>query len=112
MIPAAVAKPHIESGKLRAIATTIKIPEYPSIAVLPLRYKGWLDMGGYGVILPKGTRTDILDFWRNTLKEYLSDPEVLNEFSKEWSDAYPIGEAEMKLNVDSIIKQLGKLKVD
>ena len=109
-IPAAVAKLHIESGKLKVLSSTIKIPEYKDLVVLPQKYKDWLDMGGYCIILPRGTDPKILEFWRNIVAEYLTDSEVISDFTKDWSIAYQPGEVEMKKNIDQIIKELAKIK--
>ena len=102
LLPYALVKDHVTSHKLKIIASTSKIVDYPNIPILTKKYRGFPDYGGYCMILPKNSDTRIVTFWRQTLEEYLSDTRVKEDFEQDASEAYPAGEKFLK----EIVKEI------
>lgn len=73
------ALPHIQSGKLRALAVTTKIrsqvlPQVPTIAELAL--PGFEVTGWFGVLAPAGTPAAVVDRLNKEINAVLAQPEV------------------------------------
>jgi tripartite-type tricarboxylate transporter receptor subunit TctC len=87
MYPAvpSTAAPHIETGKLRALATTgakrtVTMPDVPTIA--ESGYPGFEATNWYAFVAPGKTPDDILVFWNRELVKVLNDPQVKTELAK------------------------------
>jgi tripartite-type tricarboxylate transporter receptor subunit TctC len=76
--PYATAKPFIDSGEVKALAMTSKErakfePDLPAVSeVVP----GFEFMSWYGLVVPKGTPTEIRDKIRAAMVETLADPDI------------------------------------
>jgi len=102
LLPYALVNDHISSNKLRIVASTSKLVDHPNVTILTKKYKDFPDYGGYCMIMPKNSDTKVVQFWRQTLDEYLSDAKVREEFQNEASEAYPAGEKFLKGMVKEI----------
>lgn len=74
--------PHINAGKLRAIATTGKkrsIPELPTIAEL---LPGYEVTQWYGILVPAGTPKDIVDRLNKEMVHAIANPKIAAMFVK------------------------------
>ncbi len=82
-LPVHVALPHIQSGKLVALATGSdkRLPQLPNVPTLAEAgvNTGNLDMW-YGVLAPKGTPGDIVARLDREIAAVLAQPEVLTAF--------------------------------
>lgn len=76
--PITSALPHVNSGKLRAIAVTttrraVLLPEVPTMAEAGLP----VDLGGfYALVLPAGTPKDIVNRLNEATAKALASPEL------------------------------------
>ena len=94
MYPAvpSTAAPHIETGKLRALATTgarrtVTMPDVPTIA--ESGYPGFDATKWYAFVAPGKTPQDILLFWNRELVKVLNDPQIKTELAKHGLDPAP-----------------------
>jgi tripartite-type tricarboxylate transporter receptor subunit TctC len=94
MYPAvpSTAGPHIETGKLRALATTgaKRTPTMPNVpTVAQSGYPGFEATNWYAFVAPAKTPVEILDFWNRELVKVLKDPQVSAELAKHGLDPAP-----------------------
>jgi len=78
----AAAYPHIQSGKVRALAITS--PErsqiYPDVPTLVEEgVEGYEAIGWFGVFAPAGTPKPIIENLSNAIKQFIDRPEVLEQ---------------------------------
>jgi len=90
-VPSTVA-PHVEAGKLRALATTSPtrastMPSVPTVA--ESGYPGFEATNWYAVVAPGKTPRELLDFWNRELTKVLNDPAVRGELAKHGLDPAP-----------------------
>ena len=90
-VPSTVA-PHVEAGKLRALATTgamraSTMPGVPTVA--ESGYPGFEATNWYAFVAPGKTPKDVLDFWNRELTKVLNDPQVRVELAKHGLDPAP-----------------------
>lgn len=79
------AWPHVESGKLRALAVTTKtrspsapnVPTLEESGVAPFDVSSW-----FGLIAPKGTPKDVIDKLNKAMNEAFDKPEVKQAYAK------------------------------
>jgi tripartite-type tricarboxylate transporter receptor subunit TctC len=114
MYPAtpSTAQPHIEAGKLRALATTgLKrtslMPNVPTVA--ELGYPGFEATNWYAFVAPGKTPPEILDFWNRELVKVLSDPAVKMELAKHGLEPQPGTRQELAHYIDSETEKWGKV---
>jgi tripartite-type tricarboxylate transporter receptor subunit TctC len=86
------AAPYIESGKLRALATTgakrsSTMPDVPTVA--ESGYPGFEATNWYAFVAPGGTPKEILDFWNRELVKVLNDPRVKADLARHGLDPAP-----------------------
>jgi tripartite-type tricarboxylate transporter receptor subunit TctC len=94
MYPAvpSTALPHVESGKLRALAVTglARLPTMPNVpTVAESGYPGFEATNWYAFVAPAKTPKEILDFWNRELVKVLKDPEVRAELAKHGLEPMP-----------------------
>jgi len=90
-VPSTVA-PHVNAGKLRALATTgakrsSTMPSVPTVA--ESGYPGFEATNWYAFVAPGKTPKDALDFWNRELTKVLNDPQVRAELAKHGLDPAP-----------------------
>lgn len=82
-LPVHVALPHIQSGRLRAIAvgSDKRVPQLPQVPTLQEAgvAVGDIDMW-YGVLAPKGTPASIVDKLNQEISRIVSDPQIALSF--------------------------------
>jgi tripartite-type tricarboxylate transporter receptor subunit TctC len=105
MYPAvpSTAAPHIEAGKLRALATTgakrtALMPNVPTVA--ESGYPGFEATNWYAFVAPAKTPKEILDFWNRELVKVLKDPQVASELAKHGLEPSPGTREELARYID------------
>lgn len=86
------SKPHIDSGKLKAIGAISpqKIPGYPQVMTMEdAGLKGFTDEAWYGLVAPKGTPPEVVAKLTDAMKKALANPELRAKL--EGVGARPVG---------------------
>jgi tripartite-type tricarboxylate transporter receptor subunit TctC len=114
MYPAvpSTALPHVESGKLRALAVTglarlATMPNVPTVA--ESGYPGFEASNWYAFVAPGKTPTEILDFWNRELVKALKDPEVHAELAKHGLEPMPGTREELARYIQKETETWGKV---
>jgi tripartite-type tricarboxylate transporter receptor subunit TctC len=86
------AHPHVEAGKVRALATTgltraASSPNVPTIA--ESGYPGFEATNWYAFVAPGKTPPEILDFWNREIVKVLKDPQVSAELARHGLEPAP-----------------------
>lgn len=79
------ALPHVQAGKLRALAVTgprrlATMPDVPTVA--ESGYPGFEAVNWYCFVAPGKTPKEIVDYWNREIVKVLNDPQVKAELSK------------------------------
>ena len=106
IVPMSVVKPHIDSEKLKVIAISSRNPwsEISKYVVLNKRYSSCQNFDGFLVSLPSSVNQEALSFWINLIQSYLSDPNVTQDFQKEYTETLPFGPKSAHEAVEQIRK--------
>jgi tripartite-type tricarboxylate transporter receptor subunit TctC len=117
MYPAvpSTAQPHIEAGKLRALAVTgpVRLSTMPSVpTVAESGYPGFDAVNWYAFVAPAKTPKEILDFWNRELVRVLKDPAVRNELAKHGLEPQPGTREELARYIDRETEKWGKVVRD
>jgi len=104
ILPYAVVKEHIKSGKLVILGSTSKLNDYPQLTSFDKVYSDWVDIAGYCFIAPKGTSPEVLLTWGKLIDSYLTNPKMIEEFKQEASTTYPFGPVILKQLIEKINK--------
>jgi tripartite-type tricarboxylate transporter receptor subunit TctC len=101
-VPSTTA-PHIEAGKLRALATTgarrtSTMPNVPTVA--ESGYPGFEATNWYAFVAPGKTPKEILDYWNRELVKVLNDPAVKAELAKHGLEPMPGTREELARYID------------
>ncbi|HEX4779697.1 MAG TPA: tripartite tricarboxylate transporter substrate binding protein [Usitatibacter sp.] len=114
MYPAvpSTALPHIQAGKLRALAVTgptrlATMPDVPTVA--ESGYPGFEAMNWYAFVAPAKTPREILDFWNRELVKVLKDPGVKAELARHDLEPQPSTREELARYIDSEAEKWGKI---
>jgi len=114
MYPAvpSTALPHIQSGKLLALATTgakrtTLMPDVPTIA--EQGYPGFEAVNWYAFVAPGKTPKEIIDFWNREIVKALNDPSVKSELAKHGLEPQPGTPQEFARYIDSETEKWGKV---
>ncbi|HUL94428.1 MAG TPA: tripartite tricarboxylate transporter substrate binding protein [Usitatibacter sp.] len=117
MYPAvpSTALPHIESGKLRAIAVTgpkrlAQLPDVPTVA--ESGYPGFEAMNWYAFVAPAKTPREILDWWNRELVKVLDDPAVHAELARHGLEPAPGTREELARYIERETEKWGKVVRD
>jgi tripartite-type tricarboxylate transporter receptor subunit TctC len=109
-VPFSIVKAHIDSGKLRLLATVAaSVPKY-NVPLMQKKYPKWQEFDGFGVVAPKGTSTDAIAFWSEFLKGYVSDKQVQEEFASEFTLKLRAGPKALEDTVKASKERLSKIK--
>jgi tripartite-type tricarboxylate transporter receptor subunit TctC len=106
------ALPHVQAGKLRALAVTgpkrlATMPEVPTVA--ESGYPGFEAVNWYCFVAPGKTPKDIIDFWNREIVKVLNDPQVKAELSKHDLVPDPGTPQELARYIDSETEKWGKV---
>ena len=114
MYPAvpSTALPHIQSGKLIALATTglqrtALMPDVPTIA--ELGYPGFEATNWYAFVAPGRTPKDIVEFWNREIVKALNDPSVKGELARHGLEPQPGTPQELARYIDSETEKWAKV---
>src|SRR5512140_650236 len=114
MYPAvpSTALPHVQAGKLRAIAVTgpkrlATMPDVPTVA--ESGYPGFEAVNWYCFVAPGKTPKEIIEFWNRELVKVLNDPQVKTELAKHGLDPAPGTPEELARYIDSETEKWGKV---
>jgi tripartite-type tricarboxylate transporter receptor subunit TctC len=109
------AAPHVEAGKLRALATTgpkrtATMPNVPTVA--ESGYPGFEATNWYAFVAPGKTPREILDYWNRELVKVLKDPAVKAELAKHGLEPMPGTREELASYIDKETATWGKVVRD
>jgi tripartite-type tricarboxylate transporter receptor subunit TctC len=114
MYPAvpSTAAPHVDSGKLKVLATTgasrtALMPNAPTVA--ESGYPGFEATNWYAFVAPAKTPAEILDFWNRELVKALKDPQVTADLVKQGLEPAPGTREELARYIDSESAKWGKI---
>jgi tripartite-type tricarboxylate transporter receptor subunit TctC len=103
--------PHIQAGKLRALAVTSKrrsslLPDVPTIAE-----SGWPEYEAgswYGILAPAGTPSAIIDHLHQEIVKSLKDPEVQKRLAGEGADVIGSTPQQFAAHIKSELARMGQ----
>ena len=106
------AQPHIEAGKVRALATTgarrtATLPNVPTVA--ESGYPGFEATNWYAFVAPGRTPKEILDYWNREIGKVLADPKVKEDLAKHGLDPVPGTRDELAQYIDAETAKWGKV---
>ena len=110
-VPSTAAQ-HVDSGKLKVLATTgatrtTLMPKVPTVA--EQGYPGFEATNWYAFVAPGKTPVEILDFWNRELVKALKDPQVSAELMKQGLEPAPGTRDELARYIDSEYAKWGKI---
>jgi tripartite-type tricarboxylate transporter receptor subunit TctC len=114
MYPAvpSTALPHIQAGKLRALAVTgpTRLPTLPDVpTVAESGYPGFEAMNWYAFVAPAKTPKEILDFWNRELVKVLKDPEVRAKLMQDGLEPMPGSREDLARYIERETEKWGKV---
>jgi tripartite-type tricarboxylate transporter receptor subunit TctC len=114
MYPAvpSTALPHVEAGKLRALAVTgpNRLPTMPGVpTVAESGYPGFEAVNWYAFVAPAKTPKEILDFWNRELVKVLNDPDVHKLLEQNGLEPMPGTREELARYIDRETAKWGKV---
>ena len=106
------AKPHMDTGKAIALATTglkrtAVMPEVPTVA--ELGYPGFEATNWYAFVTSSKVPREILEYWNRELVKVLKDPTVAAELAKHGLEPAPGTAQELARYIDSETEKWGKV---
>jgi tripartite-type tricarboxylate transporter receptor subunit TctC len=98
------AVPHVQSGKVRAIAVTGSkragtLPDVPTVAETGV--KGYLALNWYGMVAPANTPANVINRLNRDIVSTLKNPEVIRQLNARGIDAAPSTAAEYRAFAES-----------
>ncbi len=117
MYPAvpSTALPHIQAGKVRALAVTgpRRLPTMPDVpTVAESGYPGFEAMNWYAFVAPAKTPPEILDYWNRELVKVLNDPGVRSALTRDGLDPMPGTREELARYIERETEKWGKVVRD
>jgi len=106
------AQPHIDAGKLIAIATTgakrtSLMPNVPTVA--EQGYPGFEAVNWYAFVAPGKTPKEIIDYWNRELVKALNDPSVKSGLAKQGLEPQPGTPQDLARYIDTETEKWGKV---
>lgn len=99
VVPLQIVKTHIDNGKLRLLALSDPVMEFPSAIVLSEKYSAWKDYDSYVIVAPDNLNRDALQYWSTLLKKYLEDPSTIKYLKDEYSIPLKFGPADAETSI-------------
>ena len=104
--------PHVEAGKLRALATTgakrtALMPNVPTVA--ESGYPGFEAVNWYAFVAPGKTPKAIVDYWHRELLKVLNDPAIREELARHGLEPQPGTPEELVRYIDTETEKWGKV---
>ena len=106
MYPAvpSTSKPHVETGKIRALATTGNrrtpvMPDVPTVA--ELGFPGFEATNWYAFVISSKTPKEIQQYWNRELTKALKDPEVVKALNEQGLEPEPSSPEELAKLIDT-----------
>jgi len=117
MYPAvpSTALPHIQAGKLVALAVTgpTRLPTLPDVpTVAESGYPGFEAMNWYAFVAPAKTPPEILDYWNRELVKVLRDPGVREKLMQDGLEPMPGTRADLARYIDRETEKWSKVVRD
>ena len=103
------AAPHIESGRLRALATTGSTRRFPDVPTLAETLPGFEVLQWYGILAPAGTPKPVVERIYRELLRAATDPKVLKVFAANHTDAVTSRPDEFLAFIRSEIEKWGRV---
>ena len=99
--------PHLQSGKLKAlaIATPQRHPRLPDVQTYAESAPGVVVYNWYGFLAPAGTPAEVTNRLGEHIARILALPDVKEKFDAAFLDAMPQGSAEMARFLDEEVRQ-------
>ena len=99
--------PHLQSGKLKAlaIATPERHPRLPDVQTYAESAPGVVVYNWYGFLAPAGTPTEVTNRLAGHISRILALPDVKEKFDAAFLDAMPQGSVEMARFLDEEVRQ-------
>jgi len=99
--------PHLQSGKLKAlaIATAERHPRLPDVQTYAESAPGVVVYNWYGFLAPAGTSAEVTDKLAKDIARVLTLPDVKEKFDAAFLDVMPQGSAEMARFLDDEVRQ-------
>ena len=99
--------PHLQSGKLKAlaIATPERHPRLPDVQTYAESAPGVVVYNWYGFLAPAGTPTEVTNRLAGHISRILVLPDVKEKFDAAFLDAMPQGSVEMARFLDEEVRQ-------
>lgn len=112
VVPYSIARTNIEAGKLKMLSVSIRHPwkEVSTWPNLNKKYPNWQNEDGFMVSLPQGTNPEAVKFWRDFLNKYMSDPQVRQDFIREFTEVEPFGPEYAQQRIALAVKTYSKEK--
>jgi tripartite-type tricarboxylate transporter receptor subunit TctC len=113
-VPSTVG-PHVEAGKLLALATTglkrtAMMPNVPTVA--ESGYPDFEAVNWYAFVAPGRTPKDIIDFWNREIVKALKDPQVNADLAKHGLEPAPGTPEELSRYMERESEKWGKIVRD
>jgi tripartite-type tricarboxylate transporter receptor subunit TctC len=114
MYPAvpSTSKPHVETGKIRALATTGNrrtpvMPDVPTVA--EQGYPGFEATNWYAFVVSSKTPKEIQQYWNRELVKALKDPEVVKALNDQGLEPEPTTPEELARLIDTETEKWSKV---
>lgn len=107
IMPIAVARPFVESGKVKAIGFTgtRKMPQYPNVPLLNTVAPGINVYAAWSIQLPKGTPKEVVDWYQKNFSAAIRSKEYAD-----WRDINVVFYDEDELNPAGLRKHMDELR--
>jgi tripartite-type tricarboxylate transporter receptor subunit TctC len=105
------SQPHVDAGKVRALATTgaRRMATLPNVPTVAESYPGFEATNWYAFVAPGKTPKEILDYWNREIGKVLADPRVKDELARHGLDPMPGTRDELAQYIDRETAQWGKV---
>lgn len=106
MVPLALVKTHVDSGKLRLIMINSD-QEYPDLGVpvIKKRYAKWPEQSdGFIISLPASVKPEAEKFWSDFIRGYMSDKQVLKDWRADLFDPEEFSARKAQERVDLSVR--------